>query len=1033
MRTILIIIFFLVLYEVHSQERSSKVNTIESVKETINQTLKSDACYIENKGQWDKTVKYLIRSKGLDIWITETGIVYDQYKIEDKLTQEKENRRLFHAEEQLIRKGHIVRVEFGKRISEEAVGDYKGYDIRNEYHNYFIGNKSEKSVHNVPLYSSVIAKNIYKGIDIHYYTDKNIPRYDIIVNPTGNPNNVSMDVKGSNSVTVVDGGNLQIHTSIGVIEQNQLFAYQEKEGKRNKIECSFVVGKKGKISFDVGNYDKSRKLIIDPLVFSTYLGGSADEAVNGVAIDANGDIYVAGRTSSTNFPTIAGAYQTSYGTNTDAFVTKMNSTGTSVIYSTYIGGSNNEQANDIAVDASGNAYITGFTKSTDFDITSGVFQTSHAGGDDVYVTKINASGSSLLYSTFIGGSSNDIALGIKVDGSGNAYVCGRTQSSNYDITSGAYQTTLAGGNDIFVTKVNSNGTALLYSTFIGGSSDEEASAIAIDGSGNAYITGYTMSSTNFDITSGVFQTTFGGAFFFGDAFVTKINSSGNGLTFSTYIGGSDDDFATDITIDASNNVYIAGYTYSTNYDVQSAIQGTLSGQTDLIISKLNSTGTSLVYSTYLGGTGDESATELEITISNEVIITGNTSSTDYDVVAGSYQTTSGGGFSDAFCTKLNAAGNGLVYSSYIGGSDYDSGNALVLDGGGNAIIAGITSSTNYDITSGVYQTSLSGTSDGFISKFGIGSSITVTAPNTAITLCAGNSFSITWTHQNITNVKIELSSNGGSTFPVTIIASTSAAAGSYTWNIPANQTSGTQYRVRISDASNSSTFDISNVNFIISTKAVFAINHDYTVLFPPNQTLRTIISNISINGGCSPSWVLKSITSNEADNGVVPNDQSNDIQNASLNTADNSFSLRAERNPAGSGRMYSITYTLTDGGSSRDTIFRIAVPTNLGISRDIQSGTCITLGQSTPNIYTGGNANFTASLTGTAIIKVRIFNSKGKDIVWIGQGSFPTGTHSFVWNGKDRNNNDVPNGLYYTQISGDCGISSPLTFLVQRP
>lgn len=1005
-------------------------NNIHQGKNPCNYYRTEQLGYTKNIGQWKSTAQYLFHVNGFDMWITNKGFVIDKYVVIKK--SETLTRRKSGDDGHLYRKGHTVNTEFvGKGVNQKTT--FVSTDQLRQYKNYFIGSTSDNWKQNVPIFGSVLSQSIYKEIDVRYYVQNERPRYDIIVHPHGNPNEIAMKITGANTISITKNGFLEIVTSLGTVEQRHLFAYQNCSDAKKQINCSFKMLSNNTIAFEVGAYDKSKPLIIDPLVFSTYLGGSGDEAGNGVAVDAGGNIYVTGRTSSTNYPTTSGAYQTSYGTNTDVFITKINPTGTSVLYSTYLGGSNNDQGNDIDVDASGNVFVTGFTKSTDFDITSGVFQTTNGGGtDDVFVTKLNSAGNSLIYSTYIGGSGADIGLGIKIDATGNAYVTGRTSSSNYDIIGGSFQTTIGGGDDVFVTKINSTGTSLIYSTFIGGTSNEEGSDIAVDASGNAYITGYTA-STNFDITSGVFQTTFGGAFFFGDIFVTKLNSNGTTLLFSTFLGGSDDDFANDIAIDGSNNVYVAGYTYSSNFDLQSPIQNSLTGQTDITITKLNSTGTALVFSTYLGGSDDDAATGIVVNSSNEVIITGASYSNNYDITSGSYQTTSAGDY-DVICTRLNASGSSLSYSSYLGGSGYDYGNALALDLGGNPIITGITSSSNFDVTGGVIQGALSGTSDAFVTKFGIGSSLSLTSPNTSLNFCKGNSYNITWSSQGVTNVKIDLSTDGGSTFPTTITSSTSAATSQYSWTVPTSTPTGSLNKIRVSDAANASLFDVSDVNFSILGKAVFSISHDAGILYPPNQSLRAITSTINISGGCSPSWVLKQITSSEADAGVLPNDQSNDIQNASLNTSDNTFSLRCERIPSGGkGRTYTVTYSLTDGGSTRDTNFFFLVPINLGFSKDIGQGVCITSTNLNVDTYVSGTVSYSVTLGSSTNLKVRIYNSLGKDIVWLAQGFFSTGTHLFSWNGKDRNNRDVPNGTYYIQVTADCGTSAPLLFKVVRP
>jgi hypothetical protein len=379
------------------------------------------------------------------------------------------------------------------------------------------------------------------------------------------------------------------------------------------------------------------------------------------------------------------------------------------------------------VDGSGNAYVTGYTSSTDYDLTPGAFQTTKESYWDVFVTKLNATGTALVYSTYIGGSLDDVGYAIAVDGSGNAYVTGRTESTNYDVTPGAFQTTNGGRADVFVTKLNATGTALVYSTYIGGSWYDEGYGIAVDGSGYAYVTGKT-SSTNYDVTTGAFQTTNGGN---ADVFVTKLNATGTALVYSTYIGGSGGEEGYGIAVDGSGNAYVTGYTESTDYDVTpGAFQTTNGGYSDVFVTKLNATGTALVYSTYIGGSGNDRGFGIAVDGSGNAYVTGYTSSTDYDLTPGAFQTTKEG-YWDVFVTKLNATGTALVYSTYIGGSDEDRGRAIAVDGSGNAYVTGYTWSTNYDVTPGAFQTTNGGVWDVFVTKVCHPTTITLTsAPGT---------------------------------------------------------------------------------------------------------------------------------------------------------------------------------------------------------------------------------------------------------------------------------------------------------------
>jgi len=298
---------------------------------------------------------------------------------------------------------------------------------------------------------------------------------------------------------------------------------------------------------------------------------------------------VTGVTFSSNFPTTLGAFQTSPSGGGDAFVTKLNAAGSALVYSTYLGGSNQDQGEAIAVDSVGDAYVTGFTKSTNFPTTFGAFQTTYGGGfTDAFVTKLNAAGSApLVYSTYLGGSDFDAPgeKGIRVDSVGDAYVTGVTRSTNFPVTSGAFQTAYGGGlDDAFVTKLNPTGSALVYSTFLGGNGDESGDGIAVDSAGNAYVTGFTQ-STNFPTTSGAFQTTPGGG---SDAFVTKLNAAGSALVYSTYLGGSGTDQGLTVAVDSAGSAYVTGQTFSTNFPTTpGAFQTSPGGGQDAFVAKVS--------------------------------------------------------------------------------------------------------------------------------------------------------------------------------------------------------------------------------------------------------------------------------------------------------------------------------------------------------------------------------------------------------------------------------------------------------------
>ncbi len=397
-----------------------------------------------------------------------------------------------------------------------------------------------------------------------------------------------------------------------------------------------------------GAYD-AFVLKLDPdglgLVYSTYLGGTGGDEGYNVAVDFNGNAYLIGYTTSTDFPT-ASPFQAVHGGGVyDAFLTKINASGSALTYSTYLGGSGSDFGYDIALDAGGSAYVVGRTASTNFP-TSSPIQGSNGGGYDVFLTKFTATGSALAYSTYIGGSNNDQASSIVLDATNNAYVAGQTRSVNFP-TVAPYQAAIAGGADAFVTKVNASGSALAYSSYLGGGTgDDLGFGVAVDGDGNMYVMGNTA-STDFPTVSPL-QAANGGGY---DVFLTKFTAAGSALTYSTYIGGSSTDFGYGFVIDENQNAFVAGFTNSTNFPTASAYQATYGGgPDDAFIMHLDATGSALAYSTFLGGSGDDIANNLIIDLSGNVYVTGYTGSTNFPT-ANAFQGARAGG-NDAYITQL---------------------------------------------------------------------------------------------------------------------------------------------------------------------------------------------------------------------------------------------------------------------------------------------------------------------------------------------------------------------------------------------
>lgn len=584
----------------------------------------------------------------------------------------------------------------------EAMGELPG---RN---NYLIGNDPAKWRTDVRTYEKVLYPGVYPGVDLLYYGNQRQLEYDFIVSPGADPQSIKLAYTGAESIRLDHDGNLVLHTRSGEIRQHRPVLYQEEDSTRQQVNGEYVLTGANQISFKVGEYDRSRPLIIDPvLAYSIYLGGSAFDEALGIAVDGSGNAYVTGDTNSTDFFTTS-ATQATKGAVIDAFVTKLNSAGTAILYSTYLGGNGGDHGYAIAVNGAGNAYVTGNTTSTNFP-TLGAFQSSNAGGTDAFIFELNTAGNGLIFSSYMGGSGDDDGTGITLDSSGNIYAAGYTKSANL-LTVNPIQSNNAGGYDAFVMKLNPAGNQILFSTYLGGTGDDNGTCIAVDASGNIYVAGDT-NSTDLKTVNAIQPKKDAGA----DGFVAKLSNSGNQILYLTYLGGNGDDALTSIAVDAAGNLYMTGSTTSTNLTMVNSAQPVKSGSSDsydVYIAKLNPSGSTFLDSTYLGGSGDEFNAAIAVDSFGNAYVTGQTSSTDFPV-SNAVQSTSGGNI-DAFVAKLSPTGV-LRYSTYLGGSGSDFGLAIAVDSSGNAFVAGKTVSTNFP-TFPSHQQAPGGALDAFVAK-----------------------------------------------------------------------------------------------------------------------------------------------------------------------------------------------------------------------------------------------------------------------------------------------------------------------------
>lgn len=731
-----------------------------------------------NAGQTNSHVRFLSRGSGHTLFLTGSEAVLALHRTMPNARSQK-GKAATRVPDDILRM-RLVGVNPSVQVT--------GLDELPGKSNYFIGNDPKKWRTNLASYAKVKYEGIYPGVDLVYYGNQQQLEYDFVVAPGADPKTITLDVGAGlapsrgrqlqRAPLWIDGnGDLVVRTGGRDVRFQKPVVYQEgSKGAKQYIDGCFDLRGRSKVSFEVAAYDPNKELVIDPVLsYSTYIGGSGDDAATAVAVDASGNAYVTGQTNSVNFPT-ASPFQAANAGGYDAFVTKLNATGSSLLFSSYLGGSGDDIGEGVAVDRSGNAYITGATNSADFP-TVNPYQATYGGGNqDAFFAELNSTGSFVLYSTYLGGNAFDVGEGIAVDSSGNAYLTGvEESSSSFPVTLGAFQTTCGGfanfqGN-AFVAKFDptkSGNTSLIYSTCLGGSGGDSGHAIAVDASGNAYITGLTF-STDFPTTSPFQAANAGG----GDAFVTKLNATGSALVYSTYLGGSASDQGFGIALDSSGNAYVTGFTQSTNFPTASSFQAAEAGGQDAFVAKLNPAGSALLYSTYLGGSGDDFGHAIAVDSSGNAYITGYTFSTNFPTA--SPLQAANAGPPDAFIAELNTTGATLLFSTYLGGSGTnESGMGIAVDTFGSAYIAGYTDSTNFPTASGAFQTTFGGGSrDAFVAKFGPSYSALVQPPINA------DGSSVFNAKRGVVPVKFTLTLDGASTCslpPATISLTRTAGA-----------------------------------------------------------------------------------------------------------------------------------------------------------------------------------------------------------------------------------------------------------------
>lgn len=688
------------------------------------------AAFEPNRGQAAPAVDYVARSRGYSLALSASGATVHSpgAAVTTRLVGARENAQV-QAEEQLLGKVHYLR-----------------------------GRDSGAWLKDIPTFARVRYREVYPGVDVLYYGSQGRLEYDFVVAPGADPGRIRMRYEGASGLRVDAAGDLVLETGSGTLRHHRPVIYQELGGARRPVSGRYVA-KAGVVRFALGRYDRRLPLVIDPvLTWSTYfgslnddegnsvavdsagnvymagstvssygdldafvtklnpagtsvaftanVGGSADDEGFGLGVDAAGNVYLAGDTDSDDFPVVGVQVDTS-GAGFDAFVVKLDPNLENYLYSTYLGGTNSDAAFGLALDAAGNAYVAGGTLSTDFPTSSSAAQKTIGGGTDGFLAAFDPTGA-ILYSTYVGGSGNDIAYALAADAAGNAYITGSTASLNLAVTSAAWQQKSAGGIDAFVA-MYAPGGGPVYASYLGGAANDAGYGIAVDALGAAYVTGQTASA-DFP-TRNAFQPSFGGV---ADTFVSKLAPDGGSLAYSTFLGGSQPDAGYAIAVDGAGNAYVAGDTVSTNYPLTDAFQGSNKGSADATVTGLDATGSKLTFATYLGGSKDDTARGIAVNCATGTFVVGTTLSTDFPVTSPAIQSASGGG-ADAYLARIAAGGgpatifpNGVVNGATFQVAPIAAGSLVTVFGSNLAAAPALASSKPLSVSLGGARVAVGG-------------------------------------------------------------------------------------------------------------------------------------------------------------------------------------------------------------------------------------------------------------------------------------------------------------------------------------
>ena len=836
----LFLIFFLLL--TNSKVLFSKIDNFTFVLKDES-FANANIHFIENKGQiidqfgnQRNDILFLLNQGNFKLQLRKSGFSYELSNYVKKISEINPFEKLLKLNEKIginsksnllnfekyDIKFHRVDIEFqNANCNTKIETDYKSTGFDNYYN---IPNEPD-GIQKVYNYQKITYKDIYPNIDLTFYIAHGNVKYDFIVNNNGDASQIRLAYSGADKLNLSEIGILEIETSLGTLKENIPSAYLI-SSERNYLPVKFVLDK-NILSFQVNDYDKNKTLVIDPtIIWGTYYGGSGIDQGYGITRDQNNNIYFTGQTFSSSNIATSGSYQSTYGQTGDAFVVKFNSAGVRQ-WGTYFGSFLVDGGNAIAVDSSGNVFMTGYTTSVLGIASFGAHQTTLGGLSDAFLVKFNSSGSR-QWATYYGGSNVELGFGVAADNSGNVYLTGETLSNNNIATTSGYQPNPGGYGDAFLVKFNSTGQRQ-WGTYYGASGVDLASGITCDNDGNVIIVG-TTSSTDTIASSGSYQETNGGL---SDAFIVKFDANCSRI-WGTFFGGLLLDLGFGIAADNSNNLFITGQTESLlGISTLFSYQFLKSDSTDAYIAKFNSDG-QRDWGTYYGGNGIDVGNSIASDNSGNIVLAGRTGSTNNMSSLDGYQPVYGGGSSDAFFAKFNTTGQ-RNWGSYYGGDSIDIGTSTVFDIQGNILITGYTLSSSGISTNGSHQAVKSGATDAFIGKFEGANLQTITTTPFSGSYCAGDVIEVSYT-VNVPfysgNIFIAQISDGLGNFdnPVNIGTLNSISSGTITATIPDSTTLSVAYKIRV----------IGTVPVIIGTDngsylSIFV--KPFAVISGPNQVL----------------------------------------------------------------------------------------------------------------------------------------------------------------------------------------------------